>query len=92
MRTLRRASIVALTSALLMIPAADARSSGRARSGRSSSQSSSSRVRVRSYQTKSGKQVQSHQRSTRNRSKADNWSTKGNVNPVTGKAGTKTPK
>ena len=49
------------------------------------------RTTVRSYTRKNGTRVQSHQRTSPNRSKNDNWSTKGNVNPDTGKKGTKNP-
>lgn len=45
--------------------------------------------RVRGYVKKSGKYVASYRRTTPNKTKADNWSAKGNVNPDTGKAGTK---
>lgn len=48
--------------------------------------------RVRGYyKPKSGTYVQPHYRSSPNRSKLDNWSTKGNYNPYTGKRGTKNP-
>lgn len=43
------------------------------------------------YKPKSGTYVQPHFRSSPNRSKLDNWSTKGNYNPYTGKRGTKNP-
>jgi hypothetical protein len=38
-----------------------------------------------------GTYVQGHMRSTPNETKLDNWSTKGNHSPYTGKAGTKNP-
>lgn len=38
-----------------------------------------------------GTYVNGHARSAPNDTKLDNWSTKGNVNPYTGKAGTKDP-
>lgn len=48
--------------------------------------------RVRGYYKRStGSYVQPHYRSSPNRSKLDNWSTKGNYNPYTGKRGTKNP-
>ena len=59
--------------------------------GSISSRSSGSTVSVRGYTTKSGKHVSSHKRTAPNKSKSDNWSTTGNVNPYTGKAGTKNP-
>ena len=44
-------------------------------------------VHVRSSVTKSGKYRQSHNRTSPNKIKIDNWSTRGNVNPYTGKKG-----
>lgn len=46
-------------------------------------------VWVNGYTRKDGTQVKGHWRSSPNGSKADNWSTKGNVNPYTGEVGTK---
>lgn len=46
-------------------------------------------VSVRGYTKKDGTYVPPHHRSDPNKSKADNWSTKGNVNPYTGQVGTK---
>ena len=42
---------------------------------------------VRGYYRKDGTYVEPHYRSDANSSKLDNWSTKGNVNPYTGKKG-----
>ncbi len=47
------------------------------------------RTNVKGYYRKNGTYVQPHYRSNSNGTKADNWSTKGNVNPYTGKTGTK---
>ncbi|OEZ54856.1 MULTISPECIES: hypothetical protein [unclassified Duganella] len=44
---------------------------------------------VGGYTKKDGTQVAAHDRSTKDGTKDNNWSTKGNVNPETGKAGTK---
>ncbi|MCE1235174.1 MAG: hypothetical protein LWW93_02335 [Hyphomicrobiales bacterium] len=44
---------------------------------------------VRPYVTSRGTVVQGHQQTNPNHTRADNWSTKGNVNPYTGKPGTK---
>jgi hypothetical protein len=49
-------------------------------------------TRVNGYTKKNGKLVESHERSNKNRSFADNWSTRGNANPHTGNAGTKRTK
>jgi|ERR1700688_1610963 len=62
-----------------------------AKGGKSSGRSSSARVHVKSYTTKKGKVVKSHDRTAPNGTKRDNWSTKGNTNPETGKPGTKDP-
>ena len=45
--------------------------------------------RVSGYTKKDGTRVATYDRSTRDATKNNNWSTKGNVNPETGKAGTK---
>lgn len=50
--------------------------------------SSSGTVHVGGYTRKDGTYVAPHERSAPNNTKSDNWSTKGNVNPYTGKAGT----
>jgi len=51
--------------------------------------SSSSRTHVSSYTSRNGKYVAGHDRSSKDHTKSNNWSTKGNVNPDTGKRGTK---
>lgn len=49
-------------------------------------------TRVRGYVKKStGTYVAPHYRSSPNRSRYDNWSTKGNYNPYTGKKGYASP-
>jgi hypothetical protein len=47
-------------------------------------------VSVKGYTRADGTYVAPHMRSSPNGTVSDNWSTKGNVNPYTGKAGTKT--
>jgi hypothetical protein len=50
------------------------------------------KVRVKSYYKPSTyRYVAPHYRTSPNRTKLDNWSTKGNYNPYTGKIGTKSP-
>jgi TPR repeat protein len=49
----------------------------------------SAQVKVRGYTRKDGTYVAPHMRSSPNGTKADNWSTRGNINPYTGKEGTK---
>lgn len=46
-------------------------------------------VHVHGYTKKNGTVVQPYYRSHENRTQKDNFSTKGNVNPYTGRAGTK---
>ncbi len=48
-------------------------------------------VYVKGYYRKNGTYVAPHYRSSPNGNKYDNWSTKGNVNPHTGKHGSKSP-
>jgi hypothetical protein len=49
-------------------------------------------TRVRGYTKRDGTRVESHRRTSPNKTERDNWSTKGNTNPDTGKKGTKTPR
>ncbi|MBU2645364.1 hypothetical protein KKI24_11715 [bacterium] len=46
-------------------------------------------VYVRGYQKSDGTYVQPHYRTSPNSTRNDNYSTKGNINPYTGKEGTK---
>jgi hypothetical protein len=46
-------------------------------------------VHVHGYVKKDGTYVAPHDRTAPNNTRNDNWSTRGNVNPETGKAGTK---
>lgn len=46
---------------------------------------------VEGYYRADGTYVSGHWRSDRNDTKNDNWTTKGNKNPYTGKKGTKDP-
>jgi hypothetical protein len=46
-------------------------------------------VRVKGSVTKRGTYTQPHYKTSPNKTKYDNWSTKGNSNPFTGKKGTK---
>lgn len=47
--------------------------------------------KVKGYYKKNGTYVQPYQRSKSNESKLDNYSTKGNINPYTGKKGNQDP-
>lgn len=68
--------IVTVLSFVLVYSLAEARGGG-------------SHVRVKSYTARSGKYVSPHYRTSGDNSKSNNWSTKGNVNPYTGKKGYK---
>jgi len=46
---------------------------------------------VSPHATKNGTYVSPHYQTNPNDTKGDNWSTRGNVNPFTGKPGTKSP-
>jgi len=85
----------------LSLNVAEARSGGFRSGGHSSSRSFSFHSRgtgssyqstsVHNYYRKDGTLVHAHRRSIGNSTRADNWSTRGNVNPYTGKVGTKQP-
>jgi len=47
---------------------------------------------VRGYTKKNGTRVAPHKRTTSDGTDGNNWSTKGNINPYTGKPGTKESK
>ncbi len=49
-------------------------------------------TRVRGYYRNNGAYVAPHYRSSSDSSSRNNWSTRGNVNPYTGRTGTKTPR
>jgi hypothetical protein len=53
--------------------------------------SADAQVSVKGYYRSNGTYVQPHVRSSPNNTTSDNWSTKGNVNPHTGKQGTNNP-
>ena len=46
---------------------------------------------VRGHYRKDGTYVAPHMQTNQNKTRLDNWSTRGNVNPYTGKVGTKDP-
>ena len=63
--------------------------SSRSHSGTTGTGSSSSSHAVRGYTTKRGTYVAPHRQTNPDRTQRNNYSTKGNVNPWTGKAGTR---
>ena len=75
-------------AALLVVGVSEARGSGRS-GGHSSARSSGGSHSVLAHVTRSGKYVSPHRATNRDSSKRNNWSTRGNVNPYTGKPGTK---
>ena len=52
----------------------------------------SAQTHVRAYTIKKGTSVAPSVRTIANNTQRDNYSTRGNLNPYTGKAGSKTPK
>ena len=76
-------------SALLFIASGVASARGGGSHG--SSHASSSAAHVQGHVTKNGTYVAPHYRSAPDGNKFNNWSTQGNVNPYTGKAGTRSP-
>lgn len=66
-----------------------ARGSGHSYGGYHTSSRGTGEHRVHSYTTKSGTYVAPHYQTNSNRTRNDNYSTVGNTNPHTGKAGTK---
>ena len=76
-----------LVAALAVCSMAVAKGGGGHRSG--GSKSSGSSHSVVGHTTKNGTYVAPHRATNPNDKKSDNWSQKGNVNPYTGKEGTK---
>lgn len=83
-------TLILLVSMLLSSEVFARRSGGSSRSySHGHSRSGHSITHVRSYHSKSGKTVKSHYRTRKDHTKTNNWSTKGNTNPFTGKKGSK---
>lgn len=76
---------IILIACLVLVMSTPAFARGSHSTGTGSKMSSTS---VRGHVTKKGAYVAPHRRSTADRSKTNNWSTKGNTNPYTGKRGT----
>jgi hypothetical protein len=89
------AILITVAAAFALTPAAQARgrSGGSHRSYSSSNYSygSTRSHSVRGYTRRDGTYVQPSHATNRNSTKRDNWSTKGNINPYTGKRGTVDP-
>jgi len=69
----------------------EARGGGGRGGARSVGASNGGHHSVRGYTRRDGTYVAPHRATNPNATKMDNWSTKGNVNPFTGKAGTVDP-
>lgn len=86
-------ALMILATALASPLGVDAKGGGRG--GKSnvskSGGTSTGSVHVRGYTRKDGTYVQPHHRSAPDGRKSNNWSTRGNVNPYTGKPGTQSP-
>jgi len=65
-------------------------SGGRSHTSASGTGSSHASHAVKGYTTKRGTYVAPHRQSNADSTQRNNWSTKGNANPSTGRAGTKT--
>ena len=94
MKTLNRAVLIGAVIASFLSADVMARVGGGGRNSGSShyspsTGSSHSATNVRGYTRKDGTYVAPHQRSTRDGDFKNNWSTKGNQNPNTGKEGTR---
>jgi hypothetical protein len=76
---------------LMLVMFAGVADAGHGHGGRGTGASSSSHS-VRGYTTKRGTHVAPHRQSNADHTQRNNWSTKGNKNPVTGRAGTKSAK
>ncbi len=83
----------ALIVALTIVTPAFAKGGGQSSSSHSSSFSSpsGSSHSIGGYTKSNGTYVAPSHATNPNATKADNWTTKGNVNPYTGKPGTKSP-
>jgi hypothetical protein len=78
----------AIVCAIALPPDSFAKGSGRSSGARSSGGGSHA---VRGHMTKKGTYVAPSRATNPNRTQYDNYSSKGNVNPASGKAGTRTP-
>lgn len=67
-------------------------SSSKSHSSKACCSTSRSDEHVRGYTKKDGTHVDGYMKTTPNSTEKDNFSTKGNTNPYTGKEGTKEPK
>ncbi|MDS4076964.1 MAG: hypothetical protein RKO68_13560 [Candidatus Accumulibacter sp.] len=88
-----KTSVIVLSIAALACTPAFAKGGGHSGGSHSSSShsSGSGSHSIKGYTKKDGTYVAPSHAKDPNNSKSDNWSAKGNVNPYTGKEGTKDP-
>ena len=91
MSPFRYAALVLSLSAACLPAVAQKGGHGHSSKSSSSGSESKSTEHVSGYTRKNGTYVAPHDRTTPDASKTNNWSTKGNVNPETGKKGEKNP-
>ncbi len=77
-----------MVSIVMVLALAATASAGRGGGGRGTGSSSHSHS-VRSYTRKNGTHVAAHRQTNPDHTQLNNYSTKGNVNPSTGKSGTR---
>jgi hypothetical protein len=77
-----------MVSIVMVLALGATASAGRHGGGRGTGSSSHSHS-VRGYTRKNGTHVAAHRQTDPNHTQLDNYSTKGNVNPSTGKSGTR---
>lgn len=87
---MQKTTALALAAAIAVV-GGSANAKGSSSKSRSSSSSGSSSHSVHGYVKKDGTYVAPHHATNPNSSKHDNYSSKGNTNPYTGKEGTKDP-
>ncbi len=80
---------LSLISSILITSASPVLSRGKSYGFRAPSYKSYSSGHVRGYTKRSGRYVMPHRRSRPDGRKFNNWSTRGNINPYTGKKGYK---
>lgn len=88
-RAVMKFIVYALTLVVFVSTPAFARGGHSGSSHSSGTHSNSSSHSISSYTKKDGTYVAPSHATNPNSTKSDNWTTKGNVNPYTGKAGTK---
>ena len=83
-------STIALVAVALAMPAVEAIAKSGSRGGAKGGSPGGSHT-VRSYNKKDGTRVAAHKKTNPDQTKRNNYSSKGNTNPNTGKEGTKDP-